>query len=379
LRHATPLAAYKHSHARPGYWELTVETTGTPETWGFYITNPNGDGVYVDWGDSSNDTYTGGGGRVVREHSYASPGTYKVRISGRSTVLDLSHATYAPMVKATGVVDGIVGINSIYSMFRGCINITSIPNDLFWYLPSTGISNTGYVFSGAGITSIPPDLFKYNMQDSNYIGYMFQSCTGITSVPSGLFDGFDSTVTTAIYAFSGCSNLTTIPSGLLDTLTGLGVAYNMFAYSGITSIPYGLFDNCPLTSINAIFTTCTALTSIPDGLFAGKTTITSGQYPFKTCYNLITLGSGVFSGCTGMTNITQHFYGCSNIITLPPDTYSGLDGSLTNVTQAFYNCNKITSASIPFWDWTTPPTTTSNCYQFCTSMSDYATIPAGYK
>jgi len=44
----------------------------------------------------------------------------------------------------------------------------------------------------------------------------------------------------------------------------------------------------------------------------------------------------------------------------------------------FYNCRGLTGNSLPLW-MNYPNATSNYCYSYCTSLDDYATIPANWK
>lgn len=165
----------------------------------------------------------------------------------------------------------------------------------------------------------------------------FRECTGLTSIPSDLFVN-NPEVTNFNVCFYGCSGLTSLPSDLFvnnTKITEFGSCF--FGCTGLTSIPDGLFANNPeVTSFSYCFSGCTGLSSIPNDLFVNNTKVIS----FGSC----------FAHCTGLTSSTP----------------------LDNDGTPLYNRSegKDGYSVVKYYD---------NCFYKCTLMSDYSSIPSGWK
>jgi len=164
-------------------WDVNILTNGTNQTFSVNIvtgTNPN---ITVDWGDGTVETFTTTG---VKTRTYASAGSYTVKISGSFASngnITLGSTNFErARVQSTSVIPTISGLTGFNATFNGCTSLTSIPSGLFDN--NTAVTSFGSTFFG---------------------------CTSLTSIPSGLFDnntavtGFGSTffgvtLTTASYS-----------------------------------------------------------------------------------------------------------------------------------------------------------------------------------
>jgi len=100
----------------------------------------------------------------------------------------------------------------------------------------------------------------------------------------------------------------------------------------------------------------------------------------------LTITENAFRG-TGLTGSVQALpVGVTNCAGMYQDAaldgtisdHSASDGTLTNVSNYLNGNSGLTGNSEDFWNWTTPPTTTSGCYTGCTSLTDYYSIPPTY-
>jgi hypothetical protein len=327
----------------------------------------------VDWGDGTTvETITKSDTTNTNySHTYASSGTYVVRLGGTATGYntDREHASAIFFVankdKITRI-DGSLGAifstlpsgenPSFRSAFASLSNLTEpIPAELF-----------------AGITGAPaPHMFNR----------MFEYCR-FPSIPAGLFAGISGAPAVGMfyYTFRQCTNLTgSIPAGLFAGITG-APAESMFhgtfeSCGGLTgAIPAGLFagiSGAPASWMFYVtFYGCTGLTgTIPSGLF--------GTFTGASATNMF---HGTFWNCTGLTGIADGIWDLSGLD--DPLGYRPFD-------SLFKDCTKITSASpniapgssVRLYEKFTNyvPTSTTKPFVGCTGMSDYASIPSGWK
>src|SRR5574343_423072 len=248
---------------------FTVQTTAPNETFALPLFS---DGTYnfvCHWGDNSEDTITAYNQAEVT-HTYVTPGTYTIQISGICTKFAFDNGgDCAKVRKILNVTDcgftklnfyGCSGLNevkrpfrklasltSFQDGFRGCTSLTSIPTDLFKYNVNVSSSGFAHTFRGCtGLTSIPTDLFKYNVNVSSVgFAHTFRGCTGLTSIPTDLFkynvnvstEGFSST-------FRGCTGLTSIPTDCFRyniNVSTYGFYQTFYGCTGLTSIPTDCF------------------------------------------------------------------------------------------------------------------------------------------
>ena len=246
-------------------WKIKVTTTTSPQDFKVGLTIPSGT-FTIDWGDGSKDAYTT---TSVKVHSYATAGTYIMRMTGNASLIDFyTSATPTLVIEIMNRVNGITGLTSFSSTFRDCTGITSIPSGLFDTC-GTGLTASAFLatFRGCtGITSIPTDLFRYNTAVTTSAFYhTFYGCTGLTSIPTDLFR-YNTLVTTyAFYnTFRDCTGLTSIPTDLFryNKLVTTGAFVNTFlGCSKITGIPVDLFDwiGAGVETLEGTFQGCTLL------------------------------------------------------------------------------------------------------------------------
>lgn len=203
--------------------------------------------------------------------------------------------------------------------------------------------------------------------DGNNIGYasspaseFLSGCANLRKITANCFGSTAYTGTTVTNLLKGCTSLVEIPAGLLKPAN---------------------FPNA--TSIMSLAEGCTALTTIPSDLFKNMPKVTKYQYAFEGCTGLtmiaaglfdnvptnITAFSGIFTGCTGLTDFNQIF--ANN----PGLTDIGKRGALNT---AFSGCTNLTGQGVPLTS-SLGGATNAGLFRNCTKLSDYASIPSGYK
>lgn len=147
------------------------------------LNNSNGStfNCTVDWGDSSSSTITAVDD-ADRVHTYASAGTYEVKITGTCEGWSFNNKgdrIKLTKVKSFGKGSSFTGFKYLAGGFYGCTNITTLGSDPI--KPSgDGVTNFAYCFCGcASLTTIPADLLRYNTSALDYY-YTFYNCTSLT-------------------------------------------------------------------------------------------------------------------------------------------------------------------------------------------------------
>ena len=275
-------------------------------------------------------------------------------------------------------------VTSFNSTFGSCRNLSgSIPAGLFANNPEvTTFYNTfGSCNNLSG--SIPAGLFANNPEVTNF-GNTFVHCYNLSgSIPAGLFANnpkvtrFDST-------FYGCKNLTgSIPAGLFANKPLVTTYFETFrgCENLEGSIPESLFASSPLvTSFEYTFQECKNLTgSIPAGLFANNPEVKSFACTFYVCSSLSgSIPAGLFENNTKVTSFELTFASCSGLGGAIP---SGLFANTPDVTtfyRTFSRCSGLSGSALPLWN-NFPSAEGKGCYNDCTGLSDYSTIPDYWK
>jgi len=158
-----------------------------------------------------------------------------------------------------------------------------------------------------------------------------------------------------------------------------------FRQTGISEIPVGLFDYASnAVSFNDTFLACFGLTgdSIPDDLFNNNTQVTSFSGTFNACLNLTTIPTGLFDNNTSVVNFSSVFRNCRKVTSIPANFFT-YNQSVTTFANAF---NMATTAnqlggSTPqdlsgdeIWQRTPTPIGT-DCFAFCTGLTNFGSIP----
>ena len=194
--------------------------------------------------------------------------------------------------------------------------------------------------------------------------------------------------------FFGCINLTTIPSDVSNNATlneGLNTVLRFnstFRQTGITIIPNGLFDfSSNVTSFVNTFVFCTGISSIPSGLFDNNTNVTSFSGTFNACLTLTSIPSGLFDNNTQVVNFESVFRNCRSITAIPSNFFSK-NQSVTTFSNAFNmatTANSLggaTPTDTPSGDEIferTPTPIGTDCFAFCSGLTNFGSIPATFK
>ena len=245
----------------------------------------------INWGDGNTSPLITASNSVNRIHTYVSPGTYTISISGFMPGFTVNNNSGIRNLITELVQWGIVGLRSVN--FYGCVNLTAIPgsDDLDLVGGYTGLNEVisfANFMRGTRITSVPSDIFDYSPNATTFTD-TFSSITTLTTVPTGLFDSVTS-ATTFASCFFGCIALTSVPSTLFDTNT------NVVNFSGT-------------------FRNCRSLTNVLQFTFNTGVTIFNNIYNMSSTTNSLTgtapelwnrtptpSGTDAFNNCTGLSN-----------------------------------------------------------------------------
>jgi hypothetical protein len=307
------------------------------------------------------------------------------------------------------------------SAFAECEGLTAVPESFQW--PGTSIEG---MFENSGFAALWAGMF--NGSAVTDFTRAFRGCWDIVATSDSPMPRiFGATISTGIglgaspplvlsEMFDGCSGITAVPQALIQYRNVLNTRY-MFARCNIATVPGSFYSNVkqteyigtwafnPITSVNSAFyssfTAAAQNTSIltVGEEFEGCTGITSLSGPFynikkaKGFYN-------TFKGCTGLKSVTYAlsytsgcesiegvFDGCAAITATAANLLYGLTGSgfsdLRNFRRALRGCAKITGTTpkgpngAEFWD--IDGAEGEGCYEGCTTLSNYTSIPAGWK
>ena len=248
----------------------------------------------INWGDGNTSPLITSSTSVDRIHTYVSPGTYTINISGFMPGFTVNNNSSIRNLITELVQWGIVGLRSIN--FYGCVNLTAIPGSaslsaVGGYTGLDEVVSFGNFMRGTRITAIPTDIFDYSPNATTFTD-TFSSITTLTTIPTGLFDSVTS-ATTFASCFFGCTALTSVPSTLFDTNT------NVVNFSGT-------------------FRNCRSLTNVLQFTFNTGVTIFNNVYNMSSTTNALTgtapelwnriptpAGTDAFNNCTGLSNFAS--------------------------------------------------------------------------
>jgi len=180
--------------------------------------------VNVQWGDGTFNNYTTSG---FKTHTYFSPGTYTVRVSGTLTSLD--HGTGASstnnklkLVKCLSF--GSIGITNMLRGFRGCANLTEVPPAL-----PAGVTNSSEMFRGCSLFN-HPNISSWNTSSITNMSGMFYGCSVLNASLSSWNTG---SVTNMSNMFYECPVFASDLSSwnITSVLNMSGMFYNADAYA----------------------------------------------------------------------------------------------------------------------------------------------------
>ena len=185
-------------------------------------------------------------------------------------------------------------------------------------------------------------------------------------------------------AFYGCSNLVSLPNGSITGAENVESFRNCFRVcTSLTTIPNGLFDYCVnVTTFQSCFYDCTSLAAIPFDLFRYTVNVTIFYVCFRGCTSLTAIPTDLFKYTVNVTTFEYCFRACKNL-ELPTSIFnlSALQTKQPNMEYCFYvfsTADSHTGTVQPIWDYITI-TVDNNCFQNCTALTNYSSIPALWK
>ena len=160
------------------------------------------------------------------------------------------------------------------------------------------------------------------------------------------------------------------------------------------SVPDRLFAGCTKTTTFAsTFQSCTSLTEIPNDIFEECESVTTFSQAFQYCSSLESIPQGLFDDCENLTRIDWCFYNSRKIKTIPVDLFDN-QRKLLDIDFLFNSLSQwegespytmIDGVKVHLYerqnypDHFVTPTSTGSCFSGCSSLSDYASIPSGWK
>ena len=339
---------------------------------------------------------------IVGDYEYTVTGSATGHDNVSAKVVDKTKSSYGTITSPFSHDGTDYVITSLKECYRGCTNITAIPQMDF----SDSGPNVEIDYCFYGCTSLLTAPIASRLPHIWTASCAFWNCTSLTSVE------LPATCRNCDNMFYGCVSLTTV-----NRIPDYGQYNDMFrgctALESVPDFPDPLHSY--YSGISETFRGCTSLKEPPalpsviyngsgsqwsnglilQGLFQGCTSLESAPSSFpqntkslKLCFSgcasleappsipsTVTDMYGCFDGCigiasppsipSGVTNMRLCFNGCTALEYAPT-----IPQSVTNMRACFQNCSSITSpANIP-----SGVTDIENCFYYCTSMTGTMTV-----
>ena len=230
----------------PDYAEMkfTIKTAAANQSFSvpFATANPTPAKLAIVWGGNESSLAKGSNAATnelssisenTRKHTYASAGTYQVRILSLETdatkkqIPEFNFGKYPSETESKFKqntngellysVDCKVlnsGVSNLEGMFYGTDNLTRIVKETLWNYPNaTSLYNVFSCYTSGSLSEVPEELFKYNTKVTDF-GWAFSYQKKITTVPADLFVN-NPEATSFRGTFFECSALEELPKGLL--------------------------------------------------------------------------------------------------------------------------------------------------------------------
>ena len=323
-----------------------------PTTWDFtlQINNSTNTGmdIEVDWGDGTAVTTITDYTSSDATHTYTNGEVDNtLNIKGKLTRLLF---TSEVSLTSVGTLSRDLGLK--YLNFQYCTNLTDISN--------------------GGIEECRSLITAQNLLNGS----------GVSTIPTGLFDKCYY-ITDFSYSFYNLSSLTTIPTDLFKYNTLATVFYGTFFGTGITTIPADLFKyNTEITRFDDVFRSCSSLTAIPVDLFRYNTKVTRIYASFHSCSSLAAIPADIFRYNVLAEYFDYVFRSCGTLSAIPADLFL-YNTAVLSVRFSFQLSSNITTAVtgagnlIAQVETNNGSVNKSGCFDSCTSITDYASIPIG--
>ena len=341
----------------------------------------------VDWGDSNTDSNVTGD----ITHTYASPGTYDVTITGtfpniyffnrydRYKVLELKNwgsnqwetmqnAFYGCQnmeLTATDTAD-MSQVTSYSQAFRDCKSVTSFSNAENWVTSNT---TTCYLMFYNCIENTAVDTSTWDTSNVTNFSYTFAKNSKLTTLDGSNWDL--TKVTNFSQAFEGCYLLTTITgNGNWRFITSGNLNFtktfdNCYVLDGLNTTNWNMER---VTALSETFRDCKVLSEL-DLTNWDLTNCSSLRLWIYNCPELTTLGDVSSLDTSNITNM-QYLFGACDKLTVDVSTWD-----VSNVTTlgAFANNAGGTGSITGYQNWNTPALAgdLTNAFSYQSNAQDF--------
>lgn len=362
-------------------WDILTTADST-----VYTLKYQGTAGVVDWGDGTTENLASASTPTNKAHTYANAGTHTVKITGYVVYIQAGADTDSQSMIRTIHTMNLSGYTSITKSaantgeFYNCTN-ADIDTDFSF---STSITSLAYTFYGCSSLSKAPII----PESVTNLTQAFRGCSSLAETPV-----IPKNVTTLFYAFYGCTLLPeapVIPSGVNNVQS---------AFYGCSNITLPPVLPSGITTLDGTFRLCTKLTEAPV-IPQGVVTL---SFTFWGCSSLehapvipssVTNMYSTFNNClsltvppilpSGVSNISYTFANCTgleNIDGIWPESFTATS---IDISYMFFRTRSLgkptgTAPAALLWEDTSKTWTSTEAFANCTSLTNYADIPAGWK
>jgi hypothetical protein len=224
---------------------------------------------------------------------------------------------------------------------------------------------------GASYRSLQPVLTSINKWGSPNINHInFYKCNKLTSVASGEPGNLTWNTTNNIFR---TSSLATIPGDILKYSNFLFEAADFSSFNNcLTAVPERLFFyNRNLDNVGSAFRYSKGITTLPNQLFPqGSNYLYNLDAMFEMAQSVSTIPTGMLSPLS--SSVVYRMEDFFNMLQVYP-----LTGSISFCTGSVQG-NNISGNVDDVWNFTNPSLYT-NAFNNCLGITNYASIPAGWK
>ena len=293
-------------------WTLTDEADLVVTLWNQQGTITNS--YDVDWGDGSSDT---GVTTADKSHTYASTGTYEVKITGQFAGLRMGRVNATERAKLTEFTNwGTTQINGVRDMFTNCLNMTYTATDA-------------------------PDITNLTATSGTELRSMFIGCDSIVTLDLSGWTNTGNFSGSALYAFQHMDSLETL------NLTGWDLS-SVTDFSYVCQNTGDSTNGCEFIMPNLNLAACTTIRNTFSGANVKSFSINGWTFKSSGTVNAASLFQGAEKG-TGVASFTLDLSGWTNT------------ARFNKLSSAFRSMVGLTTLNTTGWD-TSNVTTMEYCF-----------------
>jgi len=278
----------------------------------------------VDWGDGSPVSTVTASNDSDRNHTYASAGTYTVKIDGVAETWYFSNT--GSKDKIISVDDlGDTGLITLENAFYGCSNLTSFSGG-----ETKNVTSMNSMFKYATkLSSI--DLSSFNTEKVTSMEQMFRNSTELVTADLSSFN--TAKVTTMVQMFYNASKLTTANLTSFNTLEVLQMDQMFDGAEKLDNLDLSSFVTTKVTNMSKMFRDTTVLSTLDISNFDTQNVIIMNEM-FRGASSITSLDLSHFN-ISKVDNINYMFRDASSITSI--DLRNWNDTGVSSAASVFLN------------------------------------------